>query len=780
MRKLLQALGKQDIQISPTATINKKGELLLYGVIGDWWDGLDAYTIVRELDELDGDEIVLRFHSPGGVILDGLAMYNALKASKKRIVGYIDGIAASMAASVAMACDQLFIPTNAMIMIHKPNYSLCGTFNAVDFQKLAESLNNYEPTVLQLLSDKTGKPIDEIRALLSDGEDHFYRGQEAIDFGLADELIDYVDAGAIMQPSQAQAVNDPFKTGVVMDISNNNATSQYFPSQSASQARTWRLAGGEPLPQATLKTISEFLQTAAAAVSIKPQEKPMKIKSKSGAPLAALVTAALVAQYANVDAAVTALAEHGFSKELLSGEAEASLSDLGKLADVLKVEMPAAPQATQPAAAAQPAAAQGNDLVLAERKRAATLRTIGAQASIDDATIQQWIDNDVSVDAARETALAAMADRNNAQLPQGNHVRASGQVNIATAVSQALLVRTSPDNYKHNDNSREFTGLSLMEIAKAVLQSQGVSIERKSKMEVAGLAMHTTSDFPLVLADVANKELLRAYRKKAKTYQKISRRSTSTDFKEKHSVEIGSGSELAPVNQKGEFKHGTLSEAGYGYKLESFGRIFAFTRQLLINDNLGAMTNFIAQLGSKAHSLEEKIVWELIKSNPNLKDGNPLFSSTASHKRGNLITDATIAAALNSAMVKMAAQKDLDGEEIDIQPSILAIPYARYEEAMKALSAVLATTTGEVNVFANSLEALPVTRLDGEANNPFYFFADPDEAPVVEFAHLEGVEEPRIETQMGFESDGMKIKVAHDFGAGIVGFRGAVKSTAAG
>ena len=80
--------------------ISPSGELMLYGAIGEWADELTADDVLRKLETMDAAEIVVRIHSSGGMVMDGLAIYNRLKASDKRVTVHIDGLAASLPASL--------------------------------------------------------------------------------------------------------------------------------------------------------------------------------------------------------------------------------------------------------------------------------------------------------------------------------------------------------------------------------------------------------------------------------------------------------------------------------------------------------------------------------------------------------------------------------------------------------------------------------------------------------------------------------------------------------
>jgi len=74
-----------------------------------------------------------------------------------------------------------------------------------------------------------------------------------------------------------------------------------------------------------------------------------------------------------------------------------------------------------------------------------------------------------------------------------------------------------------------------------------------------------------------------------------------------------------------------------------------------------------------------------------------------------------------------------------------------------------------------SADRTPITepRLDGTSTTGWYLFADPAIAPVVVYGYLEGQEGPYTETRNGFDVDGVEVKIRHDFGCGVIDFRGA-------
>jgi ATP-dependent protease ClpP protease subunit len=711
-------------------SISAKGELLLYGIIGEWWDGLDALSIVTQLNALPGNEIIVRIQSPGGNVTEGLAMFNNLKQSSKKVIVYIDGIAASMASAIAMAGDEIIIPSNALFMLHKPSTVVGG--NANQLRDYANDLDIYEGSLLQIYSDRTGKSIDDIRGLLADGKDHYFRGQDAIDYGLADKLAsDY-------------SIQTNAKHIAALGIPTAYASSLFKPN--------------------------------AAAAASTTEENSMKIKIKArggGWHYVPAITSALENSHKTSAEIIAALAKKGvqITEAALNGELELDEQAVSAIATAL--EIPALqPTATNTTASGQPI--DTNAAIAQERQRVKELRELGVQAKVGDVIVNAWIDSGMSVTEARVKALEAVAQRDKDSSPSFSSVRVGGGVTaeaLRGALVGAVLHRAMPSTYKLEDASAEFRGHTLIDMIKQVMAFGGENVNGKSVSDLVAMAMHTGSDFPLLLQESASKVLRSAYALAPMTYQKIATKTSSRDFRAKHSLQIGGGTGLEKVNEKGEFKQGTLSESAESYKLDTYGKLFSFTRQMIINDDIGALVRFFNSVGMLVARNENKIVWNLVKANPNLKDNVSVYSTNAARK--NLVSGAAIDEATATKLKKAHRQMvGLDGEALNIAPKFLVVGTEREVEAAKFLEIVNPSKTSDVNVFARSMEPIVESLLDGVANNPFYTFADPNLVPAIEYAYLEGEEGPALETEWGFKIDGMTLKVRHDFGAGFVDFRG--------
>ncbi len=653
-------IGKKNIALNSQCSINAKGDLLLYGSIGDWVDGLDALSIVQQLEALPGDEITVRINSDGGNVMDGLAMYHALRQSAKKIIIYIDGIAASMAAAIAMAGTERHIPTNAFMHMHKVNVPPVFGGNSLDFEENAARLLSIERAYVSILAEGCAKTESQINSIIEDGKDHFWYGQEAIDFGLATHLIDY----------EIQiAANLNYSLPTIQKIANDFLNN----------------------PRRLNMTSTEN-QTIKASL---------------------------------------------FSKDTDIKEDSISISHLKALS------------------------------------------TIANQAKVEPSVLEGWINNKTSIEEAGQAALEIVVERNDESLPSGssgmlyhevepNHQN-KDEPNRYSHFSEALACRHS--GIKPSDHARSVMSYSIAEIAKSVLEDHGIRTRLMSKGSAIVKAMHTTSDFPELLTDAGNRILLNAYEAVPSALKRISKRSTARDFRPLTRIQITGNSNLKKVNEAGEFQHGTMFDASESYKLDTFGQIFSISRQALINDDLGAFSDSAQMMGRLASDFEAQHLVDLLISNPKMKDDTPLLHAS----RNNLATTltSTISASIGEGRKSMRLQKSLNGTSpIGVAPIYLLIPASLETEAEKLVSEIYAAKTEDANPFTKKLQVIVEPRLDAVSETGWYLFADPQLAPVIEYAYLEEHEGPYFESRNGFERDAMEIKLRLDFGAGLVDYRG--------
>lgn len=157
-------------------------EIKLYGPIDGWFNS--AKEIMGGIPR-DAKEVVVRIHSPGGSVGEGIALHNALKAHPARIVTIVDGYAASIASVVMQAGDERRVHRSSLIFAHNPWTQAEG--DAEDLRKSADHLDKHAEVIRDIYMESTGKTEAEIRQIMEDEE--FFTGPESRALGFSDTVI---------------------------------------------------------------------------------------------------------------------------------------------------------------------------------------------------------------------------------------------------------------------------------------------------------------------------------------------------------------------------------------------------------------------------------------------------------------------------------------------------------------------------------------------------------------------------------------------------------------
>ncbi|MBF0190223.1 MAG: peptidase U37 [Magnetococcales bacterium] len=424
--------------------------------------------------------------------------------------------------------------------------------------------------------------------------------------------------------------------------------------------------------------------------------------------------------------------------------------------------------------------------VIAERKRSADIYDAQEKLKVDRVFADKLVQGGITLDDARRSLIDEAARRASGSIAIQNHVVMTGQDEKTTrnaAVENALLHRFDPTSHKLSDAAREWRGLTLVEMARTFLEADGGRTTKgMTRYDVATRALLTGSDFPNILANVANKTLRNAYDTAPRTFQPFCRQVIASDFKAMTRVQLGEAPALEKVNEGGEFKRGPLGEGKESYRVETYGKIIAISRQVLVNDDLNAFTRIPQLFGVAAANLESDVVWGIITANPNMGDGVSLFH--AGHKNlaaaGAVISVTTLGAARRA----MGIQTGIDGlTTLNVRPAFIIVP-AALEVTAEQLLAVNMIPAKSADVVPQSLRTLTVIaepRLDAAVNGDkaWYMSANPGQIDTIEYAYLEGQNGVYIETRIGFDVDGVEIKARLDFGAKAIDWRGMYKNPGA-
>lgn len=398
-----------------------------------------------------------------------------------------------------------------------------------------------------------------------------------------------------------------------------------------------------------------------------------------------------------------------------------------------------------------------------------------------------------TVEQARTAVLDEIARRDAAGGGHRNVViqTVSDERAVRMAGVQEAIAHRVMANVTLTDNGRQYRGMSLLELGRDYLEACGVNTRGMARMELAGAmlqhrsaGMHTTSDFASLFANVANNRLRMAYDENPGTYGVWARRAPNApDFKSMQITSLSGAPELLQTNEHGEFKYGTMSDGKETYAMVTYGRIVALTRQAIINDDLRGFDRLVSAFGNSARRLENRLVYSRLTANAVMADGIALFH--ADH--ANLGTGGGSALAfdgLKAGRTAMRVQKGLQSELLNLAPAYLIVPAALEQTAYQLTSSnYVPATKAEVNEFRTggrtALEPVVEPLLDGSSATAWYLAASNGQIDTVEYCYLDGAEGPQIESEVGFEVDGISYKARLDFAAKDIDYRGLYKANGA-
>ena len=355
----------------------------------------------------------------------------------------------------------------------------------------------------------------------------------------------------------------------------------------------------------------------------------------------------------------------------------------------------------------------------------------------------------------------------------------SEQERFRAAAQDALLLSTGYDVEKPAEGAQQLRSYTMLEMAREIMAREGVSISRiADKDELVRAAVNSTSTFPLILSNLANKTLMRGYELAPTTFQLWAGKGSNRDFKEATRVMLSEMDDLLLVPEGGQFKDSKMEETSTAVKVLTFGRIFSLTRQAIINDDLGAFNDIAFKFGNSAKVKINQMVYGHLKDNTRLSDGKALFSEE--HKNLQSAGAKLSVESLGAAVAQMRRQKHIkENRNLNVTPKYLIVPPELEVEAYQLTKSLVdpALNNATINPFNGRFQTIVDAELTD--SNAWYLAADPMQVQTVEVTYLNGVETPRLETQTGFEVDGIKYKVGMDCNASVLDYRGLYKNIGA-
>lgn len=166
---------------------NGQIDISLHDEIGYW--GVSAADFISDLQShKNAKSINLSIHSPGGNMLDGFAIHNALKAHPAKVYSHVTGIAASAASTVLMAGDVITMPEDSFIMIHNPSGFADG--GSDELREVADVMDKLKSSAVNIYAKKTGQ-TDEFISEMMDAET-WLNSFDALEHGFIDTVTDSI------------------------------------------------------------------------------------------------------------------------------------------------------------------------------------------------------------------------------------------------------------------------------------------------------------------------------------------------------------------------------------------------------------------------------------------------------------------------------------------------------------------------------------------------------------------------------------------------------------
>lgn len=294
------------------------------GVVG--WEIL-AKDIKKQIDEASDEEIVFEFlNVPGGSVFEGLAVFNLIKNIPQKTTSHIMSLAGSMSSIIPLAADEVVVEPNAVFFIH--NVLIYTVGNHIELRKTADLIENLSKLLARTYIAKTGKPVSEISQLMD--EETFFFGQEIVDFGFADRMVDSeveTDKGESVayakisiddcQEKLRERPENQDQIAAILNVK-NQASEPVQKSVQRSSAKSENKKEDKHMDPKTM-TLDEFLaQNANAKVDHDQRLKDAAAEGK---------TAGIEAKQADIDRVLPLISAEGTSKALVESGFKALAKD---------------------------------------------------------------------------------------------------------------------------------------------------------------------------------------------------------------------------------------------------------------------------------------------------------------------------------------------------------------------------------------------------------------------------------------------------------------------
>jgi HK97 family phage prohead protease len=407
---------------------------------------------------------------------------------------------------------------------------------------------------------------------------------------------------------------------------------------------------------------------------------------------------------------------------------------------------------------------------------------LGRQAEslgVDRAAVEvELAKPDMTADAARSFILGqAAAAQSTRTAFSAARVTRDERDTQGEAITDLLISRMTPGSVP-TEKARTLSGARISDIF-----AERHGINSRDPAEILSRASMTTGDFPNLLEAAANKVLLGAYLVAAPTYREFCKAVTFNDFKVHKFLRVGDFPALQAITETADVPNASFSENRETVTPVTRGVLVPLSRQMLINDDLGAFGDLVNGAGREAARTENQLAYaNLISASgagPTMSDGNALYSTAHANYAGT--GTAITIAALGAARAAMRKQKGVGGTQpLNLSPTVIVVGPDKETEAQQLIAPIQAQQAGNVNPFSGLLKVVSDAQMvSNNSGLSWNLFADPQIAPTIVYGYLRDSNGPQIVQFQPANIDGIQLRVLHDFGVGVVDYRGTYRNLGA-
>lgn len=432
--------------------------------------------------------------------------------------------------------------------------------------------------------------------------------------------------------------------------------------------------------------------------------------------------------------------------------------------------------APQPAAPA-PVGVPTTNNTEAERQRCTEIYSLCRSFDVEP---EEYIKDGSSVDQVR---AAILENLKRSRTPLTSHIQvvADEEDKYRDAARDGLLLRMGEMIEKPAPGAESFRGMSLHQLMADCAMRCGVKdahrlspdeLWREMALQSRGQFADTNS-FVSIINSTLHATIARAYATAPTTYQYWTSTGSNPDFKKVTRYRLAATGEMQEIPENGEFKSVSGVDEGVDTGLKTYGKRFGFSRQTIINDDLGTVSRLItAQVRSNQRFINQKCYEALIK-NAKIFDGKALFDNS----HNNLFTGAEPSiASFNEMIVAMAKQKDINDKDVlNIKPRFVLAPVAlgmTIRQILESTADPDGANSGVTNPMRGAFRLITDAQLDIANPKGYYAIADPNDVDTIEVTYLNGKRTPTLESRVSWDTLGIEYRMYHDFGINIIDWRG--------